>query len=176
MRRTISARLVTVLGCGGGTEGPDTPPDAAECTALGTCVWLDEYQHRIVSDLAGETEVTPGVRLMHRASVSERDAARTYLLAELTALGYAPVRHGYTTGGNVVATLDSTTGGTGLIVVGAHFDRARRCEVSARASGSHAALSQGNGHVRDGLVRAPRDGHAPRARGARDRRNLSLIM
>ena len=122
MRRTISALLVTALGCGGGTAGPDAAPDAPECTALGTCVWLDEFQHRIVSDLAGETEVAPGLRLMHRASVAERDAARTYLLAELMALGYTPVRHGYTTGGNVVATLDATTGGTSLIVVGAHFD------------------------------------------------------
>ncbi len=122
MRCTISVLLVTALGCGGASAEPDAAPDAPECSALGTCAWLDEYQHRIVSDLAGETEIATGLRLMHRASVAERDAARTYLLAELTALGYAPVRHGYTTGGNVVATLDSTTGGTGLIVVGAHFD------------------------------------------------------
>ena len=69
MRRTISALLVvTALGCGGGAASPDAPPDAPECNALGTCVWLDEYQRRIVSELAGETEVTPGLRLMHRAS------------------------------------------------------------------------------------------------------------
>ena len=122
MRRTAPALLVLALGCGGGTAAPDAPPDAPECSALGTCVWLDDYQRRIVSELAGETEIAPGLRLAHRQSVAERDAARTYLLAELTALGYTPVRHGYSTGGNVVATLESTTGGTGLIVVGAHFD------------------------------------------------------
>jgi hypothetical protein len=122
MRRSLSAVVVTALGCGGAPAAPDAPPDAPECNALGTCVWLDEYQRRIVSELAGETEVAPGVRLLHRQSVAERDTSRTYLMAEFTALGYAPVRHGYPTGGNVVATLDSTTGGTGLIVVGAHFD------------------------------------------------------
>jgi len=122
MRRTLPVLLVTALGCGGGGSAPDAPPDAPECNALGTCVWLDDFQRRIVSDLAGETEVAPGVRLLHRQSVAERDSARTYLTDELTALGYTPTRHGYPTGGNVVAMLDSTTGGTDLIVVGAHFD------------------------------------------------------
>ncbi|MBA3454248.1 MAG: M28 family peptidase, partial [Deltaproteobacteria bacterium] len=122
MRRALLPLLITALGCDGGTAGPDAPPDASECRALGTCVWLDDYQHRLVSELAGETEIAPGLRLMHRASVAERDAARTYLLAELTALGYTPTRHGYPTGGNVVAMLESTTGGMELIVVGAHFD------------------------------------------------------
>lgn len=122
MRRILPALLVAALGCGDGTATPDAPPDAPECTALGTCVWLDDFQRRIVSDLAGETEVAPGVRLLHRQSVAERDSARAYLTAELAALGYAPTRHGYPTGGNVVATLESTTGGTDLIVVGAHFD------------------------------------------------------
>jgi len=123
MRRTLPALLiVAALGCDGGTAAPDAPPDAPACTALGECSWLDEYQRRIVSDLAGETEVAPGVRLLHRQSVAERDAARAYITAELAALGYTPARHGYPTGGNVVATLESTTGGTQLIVVGAHFD------------------------------------------------------
>ena len=63
---------------------------AAGCSALGSCDWLDGYQRRIVAQLAGGAEITPGLTLLHRASVSERDAARTFILAELAASGSPP--------------------------------------------------------------------------------------
>ena len=76
MHRMLSALVVAALGCGGGTSGPDAPPDAPECRALGTCDWLDDYQRTIVGAARGRADIAPGVRLLHRASVAERDATR----------------------------------------------------------------------------------------------------
>ena len=108
---------------------PDARPDAAPvagCAPLGECVWLDDYQRRIVGALSGAEDIAPGLRLAHRASVAERDATRTFLFDELEALGYTPRRHDYMTvqhtGANVLATLDATGGTGGTIIVGAHFD------------------------------------------------------
>jgi hypothetical protein len=102
------------------------PPDAAGCTPLGDCDWLVAYQRRIVGALSGAEDISPGVRLAHRASVAERDAARQFLMDEFTALGLTPSRHNYSipsyTGANVLAKLDATTGTGGTIIVGAHFD------------------------------------------------------
>lgn len=102
-------------------------PDASICVPLTACDWLESYERHIVGVLAGEEDVTPGVKLAHRASVAERDLARQFLLDELTALGYAPMRHDYTftgqTGANVLATLEATTTTSApIIVVGSHFD------------------------------------------------------
>jgi len=123
------AAILVMVGCGGGTATPDAtladapnPPDASTCVPLAACDWLDGYQRTLVGALAGETEITPGLKLSHRASIAERDTARRYLLDELTTLGFTPARHDYTSGANVVATLDATTGTGGLIIVGAHFD------------------------------------------------------
>ncbi|HLL25925.1 MAG TPA: M20/M25/M40 family metallo-hydrolase, partial [Kofleriaceae bacterium] len=104
----------------------DAAPDASACTALGPCAWLDGYQRHIVGALAGGEDITPGVRLTHRASVAERNATRQFLVDELAALGFTPQMHGYTSGSrvgaNVLATLDATGGTGGTIIVGAHFD------------------------------------------------------
>ena len=103
------------------TGAVDAPADASVCMPLGTCDWLDSFQRRIVGSLSGAEEVAPVVRLAHRASVGERNAARQFLLDEFTTL-----RHDYTmgsyVGANVLATLDATDGSGGTIVVGAHFD------------------------------------------------------
>ena len=139
LRRT--SVLVALAACGGGgSQGDDTQQpmiDAPEapmidapppCKALGPCAWLDSYERHIVGVLAGAEEVTPGVKLAHRASVGERNAARQFLLDAFTALGYTAQRQDYNTGmyvgANVVATLEPTTG-TGTVptlIVGAHFD------------------------------------------------------
>lgn len=107
-------------------DAADVTPDAATCVPLGACDWLDGYQRHIVGALAGAEDITPGVRLSHRASSGERDIARQFLLDELTALGYTPMRHDYTSGSyvgaNVIATLAATSGSGGVIVIGGHFD------------------------------------------------------
>ncbi len=134
MNPRLMARLVLVAcgACGGAGNNPmsDSPPqpidaassDGSTCTPPNTCDWLEPYQRTIVATLAGETEITPGIRLLHRATASERDATRQYLLKQLTALGYTAGTADYATGKNVIAQLDATTAPGGLIVVGAHFD------------------------------------------------------
>jgi hypothetical protein len=102
------------------------PPDAAGCVPTGDCDWLVAYQRRIVGALSGQEDISPGMKLAHRASVAERNAARQFLLDELTALGLTVQRHDYTTtthtGANVIATLPATSGTGGTIIVGGHFD------------------------------------------------------
>jgi hypothetical protein len=135
------ASHVLLAACGSSSSKPaaiDAPdvvdidaaePDAATegpCEPLGECAWLGAYQQRVVGALAGKIDVTPGVKLAHRASLTERDTARQFLLDELTALGYTPRRHDYTTtsftGANVIADLDANAGTGTRIIVGAHFD------------------------------------------------------
>lgn len=128
MKRALA--LFVTVGCGGNPATLDDAPaqptdasaDASTCVPLSACDWLDDYQRTIVGALSGERDIAPGVRLLHRASIAERDATRQYLLDELTALGLTPGLHDYATGSNVVATLPATTGTGGLILVGAHFD------------------------------------------------------
>lgn len=104
----------------------DTPSD---CTALGPCTWLVDYERRIVSQLAGAQEIAPGVTLAHRTSVEERDAVRTFLLAEFAALSIPAEAVPYTftnkMGANIIATLaptDAANASQPAILVGAHFD------------------------------------------------------
>ncbi|MBX3160410.1 MAG: M20/M25/M40 family metallo-hydrolase [Deltaproteobacteria bacterium] len=132
MRALLAAPILAVAlaGCGKAPAADDAapqrdaaPPDAAEtCVPLGTCDWLDAYQRTIVGTLAGVEDIAPGLRIEHRASVAERDAARSYLLDQFAALGIAAVRHDYPGGANVIATLPATAGTGGTILVGAHFD------------------------------------------------------
>src|SRR5574338_1725096 len=134
----IGWSIALLAACGGAREmesAGDAPAqadasevtaDAAACVPLGACDWIDGYQRHIVGALAGAEDITPGMRLSHRASTSERDIARQFLIAELTALGYAPMRHDYTdgsyVGANVIVTLAATSGNGGVIVIGGHFD------------------------------------------------------
>lgn len=116
------AWILLVVGCGGSAAPAIDAPPPEVCEALGTCTWLEDYQRTIVGTLAGEFEIAPGVRLAHRASVAERDAARQYLIDQLAELGIPVTTHAYETGANVIATLPATTGDAGTIIVGAHFD------------------------------------------------------
>jgi Zn-dependent M28 family amino/carboxypeptidase len=57
-----------------------------------------------------------------RATVAQRNATRTYLSNQLTAIGLAPTMQTYSNGANVVAELPATAATDAWIVVGAHFD------------------------------------------------------
>jgi hypothetical protein len=158
-----AAFLVLLLGCSDGASTPidahpvrvDAAPDAAP--GCEPCDWLDEYQRRIVNQLAGGAEIAPGVTLEHRVSVDERDATRTYLLAELTALGLtaelAPYDGGTpnTTGANVVARLPETVGTADPppIVVGAHFDGVSAGPAAADNATGVAIVLAAARHLRD---------------------------
>jgi hypothetical protein len=131
--------LVALAACSSPSSGGDDVQQMQEdaavvpmidarpaCLPLGECDWLESYQRHIVGALAGGKEISPGVTLVHRASVSARNATRQFLVDELTALGFTPQRQDYTSGqqvgANIIATLDATAGGGTLLVVGAHFD------------------------------------------------------
>ncbi len=68
------------------------------------------------------TDVVQQLTASPRANTTQRDAARTYLSNELTALGWQPELHPYANGANVFATIPATMGDGKTIVVGAHFD------------------------------------------------------
>lgn len=127
--------LPTIAGCsdaspatepatdGGATEG-STDATRATCIApTAAPAWLDSDLADRVARLAGEKDISPGVRLTDRAAPQRRQTARTYLEGELRALGLATAVETYATGANVVGRLPAkVSGGDEWIVVGAHFD------------------------------------------------------
>ncbi len=138
MTRAATSLVLVLAACGSepprdmtpAADAPKSidasPPDAAGCAPLGDCDWLVAYQRRIVGALAGAEDISPGLKLTHRASIAERNASRQFLMDEFAALGLTATRHDYQTpthtGANVLATLPAT-GGTGdTIIIGAHFD------------------------------------------------------
>jgi Zn-dependent M28 family amino/carboxypeptidase len=112
--------LVALAACGGDDammnpdgptgDGVDAPPGCSEPVLAAP--WL-------ASSL---TEWVAGLAAAPRATVTERDAARVYLAAQLTAIGWTPQTHAYANGANVYATIPATMGSEPQIVVGAHFD------------------------------------------------------
>jgi hypothetical protein len=122
---------------GGRDAGGDAPntvdgaPDSADGRTAdgGVCTapnpndsTITPYQSDIVARLAGQSEITPGVRLANRATATNRQAARTYLVKLFQDLALTPLEHNYGTGSNVYAVLPATTGGTQSVVFGAHYD------------------------------------------------------
>lgn len=137
-RAALLALALPLLGCSDKSDSSrDASPtddataaDAAvPCTPHGECAWLAPYQRRIVETLGGTLEIAPGVMLQHRASIAEREYARTFLVDEFTAISVPPMVVPYTydgrSGGNIIATLpptDAANASAPAILVGAHFD------------------------------------------------------
>ncbi len=101
-------------GVDGGVDarpGPDAPPG---CTRPALAApWLRTL---LTGDLA-QLAAAP------RASATQRTTARSYLSAQLSAMGWTPMLHDYPGGTNVYATIPATLGGTDKqVIVGAHFD------------------------------------------------------
>lgn len=129
---------LALVGCNEPSSTPrdSSPSDDATtadaptpCTPHGDCAWLADYQQRIVSTLGGASEIAPGVMLQHRASIAEREYARTFLLDEFAAISVPATSIAYTydgrSGGNIIATLaptDAANASAPAILVGAHFD------------------------------------------------------
>lgn len=77
-----------------------------------------------------------------RATTTQRDTARSFLSAQLTAFGWTPARHDYAGGANVVATIPATTGAENQLIVGAHFDSVSGSPgANDNASGSAVVLA-----------------------------------
>ena len=115
MKRCAVA-LCTLVACGDdGMTEPDAAvgPDGIACTKPA----LD--QPWVESFTTGITAAIPSPR----ATLTQRNAARTYLQSQLTQLGLTPLLHSYATGANVYATLPATTtADTRAVIVGAHYD------------------------------------------------------
>lgn len=131
MRRVVVGLGLALAGCKDpATAVPDAQPivehDApAMPMDADTSDGLADYERRIVSQLAGAAEIAPGTTLLHRASVAERNATRTFLLDEFAALGITAelfdYTSGMTSGADVIATLPGSEPGP-AILVGSHFD------------------------------------------------------
>jgi len=113
---------------GAGTDTEPARPDAGDA-APAACPetplelsWLGDYQRDVVARLAGADEIEPGVKLPNRGTPATRMIARRYLEASLRTMGLVPMNQIYATGANVYAKLDSTTGVSEHVVLGAHFD------------------------------------------------------
>lgn len=141
LRLTVATLATIAVAASAGACSAAAPPDVetpkdggagdvlADGPTLGCAAptaappWLAEDLAGHLSKLTGAIEITAGVRLTDRATPDRRSATRTYLSAELTALGIRAIVQGYTGGANVVAMLPATSeGAAGSIVVGAHFD------------------------------------------------------
>ncbi len=132
MRRVVFALGLALAGCNDpATATPDAAPTiepdapAMQLDAPSGGDGLVDYEKRIISQLTGAAEISPGLTLVHRASVAERNAVRTYLIAEFAALGITAEAVAYTSGAtsgaNIIATLPGSEAGP-IIVVGGHFD------------------------------------------------------
>ena len=118
MNRLVA--LVCVVACTGGD--PATPPDGGTIDARPGC----EPPALDAPWLAGQLATwVAGITAAPRATVTEREAARTYLADQLAAIGWTPALHSYATGANVHATIPATMpegASAPPILVGAHFD------------------------------------------------------
>jgi putative aminopeptidase FrvX len=87
-----------------------------------------DLQKDIIGKLAGAAEIRAGVTLVNRATLENRQEARTYLASVLTAIGLEPRRQPYGTAGgeNVYAVLSSGQPSAGAVVLGAHYDSVAR--------------------------------------------------
>ena len=121
--RVAAAGLSLVAACGTDALQPDGGggPDAGSDGSLdggGPCLvpvvaGLDAYLSTVVGRLAAAP----------RSTVAQRNAARSYLMGELSALGLEVSLDSYGSGASVVGRLPATTAGaTSWVLIGAHFD------------------------------------------------------
>jgi len=136
----LAVAVCTLVACGG-DDGMSTEPDASVDGQGGSdgsrcdvppleATWLQQY----VTDIATNIPAP-------RATLTQRNAARTYIQSKLIDLGLTPQTHSYNSGSNIYATLPSTTGGGKTVIVGAHFDTvANSPGANDNASGVAAVL------------------------------------
>jgi acetylornithine deacetylase/succinyl-diaminopimelate desuccinylase-like protein len=125
----LNRRATTVIGLAGivalgqlaGACAATRPPSTEVTTPA-----LIAMQTRIVSTLAGDAEIRPGLKLANRTTPENKVAARTYLANLLTQFGLVAKRQAYSAEGeNVYALLSCGRPSAELVVVGAHYDSAR---------------------------------------------------
>jgi len=112
--------LLIAAGCGPGRPAAATRP-AVDLAAL---------QREIITKLAGAAEISPGLKLANRFAPENKAAARTYLEALWKGIGLEVQKQDYSAEGeNLYATVKATkpaaAGGTGTVILGAHYDSSR---------------------------------------------------
>lgn len=116
-----------------GDDGGTTSGDGSTCdTPALDQPWLRPLVTSAVQSLAAAP----------RATMTQRQAARTYLQDQLTQIGWTPMLQSYPTGANVYATIPATTSSTKRIIVGAHFDTVSNSPgANDNATGTAAVLA-----------------------------------
>ena len=113
---TLTAALAA--GACAGKRKTAGQPSAGATTAL---------QTTIVSTLAGDAEIRPGLKIPNRAAPENKKEARAYLTKVLAGFGLEPKSQvDSPEGENVYAILACGRPGAELVVVGAHYDTARQ--------------------------------------------------
>lgn len=107
-----------------GAVGADALEDGGGCAELPdpSPSWLLEFQDDIVARLSGQTQITAGVSLSDRATVTRRGVTADYLVSVIDGLGLQARRHQYSTGTNVYVELPGDGSLAGWVVFGAHYD------------------------------------------------------
>ena len=87
-----------------------------------------DLQKDVIARLSGAKEIRAGVTLANRATIENRQEARTFLLAQLSSFGLEGKRHAYGEAGgeNIYALLASGHADAETIVLGAHYDSVLR--------------------------------------------------
>lgn len=87
---------------------------------------VTSLQKEIISKLAGDSEIRPGVKLPNRNTLENRQEARVFLVDLLKRFGLEPKRQTYSSEGeNIYAVLSCGRPAAETIVLGAHYDTVR---------------------------------------------------
>lgn len=115
MRRRLFPGLVCAVGLAAALSAQSVPRNV-------------DLQREVIGKLSGEREIRPGVTITNRATIENRQEARTYLSALLTGFGLDAKRQPYGTDGgeNVYAVLSSGDPSAGAVALGAHYDSVLR--------------------------------------------------
>ncbi|HWU88317.1 MAG TPA: M28 family peptidase [Kofleriaceae bacterium] len=145
LARAALAGSIASAGCGDDAGAPDAGLDARPDAPPGcTRPALDAPD--LSAYLAG---VVDALAAAPRATVTERDAARTYVSAQLASMGFPSQLHAYPSGANVVAIVPPTLGAGQLVVLGAHLDSVLGSPgANDNASGAAVVLAVGR-YLRD---------------------------
>lgn len=103
-----------------------------------------DLQKDLIAKLSGAREIRAGVTLANRATIENRQEARTYLLSVLSSFGLEGKRHAYGTAGgeNIYAVISSGRPTAEIIVLGAHYDSVQRAPgANDNASGTAAVMA-----------------------------------
>jgi Zn-dependent M28 family amino/carboxypeptidase len=117
---------------------------------------VEALEKDIVTKLAGQVEIRPGLKLAARATLDDRKAVRAYLIETWKGLGLAVQTQDYSAEGqNIFAVVGPADPGTETIVFGAHYDSPRNSPGANDNATGAALVSAAAAHFarQEGLTR-----------------------